>query len=153
MGRKEVQPEGHGPVVGKVRVPAQVKQVLWAQFALVVAISLGLALYSRVAAYSALTGGSICLVASLYAARRAFSGTAEESAQGTVSNLYRAEAGKLIMMAALCAAVFAGWETINFGAFLAGFAAALIAGAITTPFQRTEQNILGKGGTSRNADG
>ena len=121
----------------------------------------------RVAALSALAGGLIFLAANVYAAWRVFSAakddTGDKSGQGALSNLYRAELGKLVMIAALCLAVFAGWKTINIGAFIAGCAAAMIVGIIGAAFQRIEHNIptkigtgktgMGKGDTGTKTDG
>ena len=114
----------------------------------------------RVAALSALTGGMIFLAANVYAAWRVFSAakdkTEDQSGQYTLANLYRAELGKLAMIAALCLAVFAGWKTVNISAFIAGCAAAMIVGIIGAAFQRIDSPAkisTGKGDTGTETDG
>lgn len=122
--------------------------------------------HDRIAALSALAGGSILVAANVYAAWRVFSAakdkSADESGQDVLSNLYRAELGKLVMIAALCLAVFAGWKTVNISAFIAGCAAAMIVGIIGAAFQRIDQRIdknnpikisMGKGDTGTETDG
>lgn len=127
--------------------------MLLAQAGVTLAISLALAFYGRTAAFSALAGGAICVVANGYAAWRSFTPSVMESAHGALSSLYRAEVGKLVMMAALFIAVFAGWKTVNIGAFIAGCAAAMVVGIIGAAFQRVDQEPLGDGETGTETDG
>lgn len=136
----------------KVQLRSPVKHILFAQAGATVLVAMALAWHGRVAAYSALTGGLICLAANAYAAWRAFNTTTAESAAGVLSNLYRAEVGKLVTIGALFIAVFTGWEEVNIGAFIAGSIAALIAGAVSPAFQR-DWNIPDKGQAGTQIDG
>ena len=122
-----------------------VKHILFAQAGATGLIALALAWHGRVAAYSALIGGLICVAANAYAAWRALRPGTAESAAGALSNLYRAEMGKLIMIGAMCIAVFAGWEEVNVGAFIAGSITAIVAGTLSPAFQRIDLNIPDKG--------
>lgn len=137
----------------KAHIRLPVKNILAAQAGVTLLVSLALAFHGRVAAYSAFTGGLICVAANAYAAWRAFAPTTAESTEGVLSNLYRAELGKFVIVAALFIAVFAGWENVNIGAFLAGSVTAIVVGVIAPALQRVEEKIPHKGETGTTTDG
>ena len=130
-----------------------IKHILFAQAGVTLLVALVLALHGRVAAYSALTGGLIFVVANAYAAWRAFAPLPLESAEGALANLYRAEFGKLVIIASLFIAVFAGWEGVNIFAFLAGSIATMVAGVVVPACQRAHVNAPQKGETGTITDG
>lgn len=106
------------------------KRVFVAQLAATIVLASALALFDPVVAYSAIMGGMIYGIANAYAARRIFSPKKLSCPQGELYRMYRAEFAKLVMIGALCAAVFAGIEQINIIAFIVGCGCAMIAGAI-----------------------
>jgi ATP synthase protein I len=126
------------------------KQALLAQAAVTLVTALALGYYGRTAALSALTGGLIVVVANVYSTWRVFSASETESAEQALTRLYRAEAGKLIMMVALFVAVFAGWKSVNIVAFITGCAAVMITGLIGAAFQNGDRNISQQGDRRRN---
>ena len=130
-----------------------IKHILLAQAGVTLLVALVLALHGRVAAYSAFTGGLICVVANAYAAWRAFAPVSMESADGALANLYRAEFGKFVIIASLFIAVFAGWEGVDIVAFLAGSIATMVAGAIAPACQHVYVNIPQKEETGTTTDG
>ncbi len=107
-----------------------VQRALVAQLGSIAVLASVLAVYNRVAAYSALLGGVICLVANAYAGWRIFSPHKKSFAGGELYKFYRAEFGKLVMIGAMCAATFSTVEVINMLAFVAGFVGTMIAGTI-----------------------
>ena len=137
----------------KANIRLPIKHILLVQAGVTLLVALVLALYGRVAAYSAFTGGLICVVANAYAAWRAFAPMQMESAEGALANLYRAEFGKFLIIASLFIAVFAGWKDVNIVAFLAGSIATMVAGAVAPAFQRVYVNIPQKGETGTTTDG
>ena len=92
--------------------------------------SVCLACVNMLLAVSALLGSLICIVSNLYLAVRL---TAERSADPgqLVNTLYMAEAGKLIITAALFAAVFATQEWVHPVALMAGFGVAQLTHWLT----------------------
>ena len=130
--------------------PVPFKQALLAQGAVTLVTALALGYYGRTAALSALTGGLIVVVANVYSTWRVFSASETESAEQALTRLYRAEAGKLIMMVALFVAVFAGWKSVNIVAFITGCAAVMITGLIGAAFQNGDRNISQQGDRRRN---
>ena len=140
-------------VTRKANIRLPIKHILLTQAGVALLLALALAWHGRVAAYSAFTGGLICVVANAYAAWRAFAPIPTESAEGALANLYRAELGKFVIIASLFIAVFAGWESVNIGAFLAGTIATMVAGAIAPAFQRVHVNIPSRGETGTTTDG
>lgn len=81
-------------------------------------------------AASAFAGALICGVANCYAAWRVFRRSPQEASEfGELSNLYRAEFGKLIIIGALSAFVFA-ISQVKILAFVAGCMIALLAGTL-----------------------
>ena len=149
-------------VTGRNHFHWPVKHILLAQGAAVLLMAAVWIWRDWVAALSALTGGVIFVAANVYAAWRVFSAardkTEDRSGHYVLSNLYRAELGKLVMIAALFVAVFAGWKTVNISAFIAGCAAAMIVGIIGAAFQRTDNNIplkmdMGKMGVGKTDTG
>ena len=139
-------------VTRKANIRLPVKHILAAQAGVALLVALVLAFHGHIAAYSALTGGLICVVANGYAAWRAFGPPPVESAEGALSNLYRAEVGKFIIVASLFIVVFAGWESVNIGAFLAGSIATMIVGIVVPAFQRVDE-IPDKGQAGIETDG
>lgn len=129
------------------------KQALLAQAAVTLVTALALGYYGRTAALSALTGGLIVVVANVYSTWRVFSASETESAEQALTRLYRAEAGKLIMMVALFVAVFAGWKSVNIVAFITGCAAVMITGLIGAAFQNDDRNISRSRETGEETDG
>lgn len=119
-----------------------VKRIFIAQSSVTVIVASALMFYDGVAAYSALMGGMIYAIANAYSGRRIFLPKKEVSAHGELNSFYRAEIGKLVMIVALCAAVFAAVKPINIVAFVVGFAVVIIAGVIgaaTQPLHRSQQ--------------
>jgi ATP synthase protein I len=133
--------------------PVPFKQALLAQGAVALVTALALGYYGRTAALSALTGGLIVVVANVYSTWRVFSASTTESAEQTLTRLYRAEAGKLIMMVALFVAVFAGWKSVNIVAFITGCVAVMITGLIGAAFQNGDRNISRSRETGEESDG
>lgn len=136
-----------------LHTPAQLKQTVLipAGITLVLALSLGFVGYTE--ALSALSGGLIVVVANAYSTWRVFSRADEEPAEQTLSTLYRAEAGKLFMLGALFAALFAGWKNVNVVAFVAGCATAMFAAPIAVAFSNADENIVLKRKTGTETDG
>jgi len=128
-------------VTNKAGIPALFRHVLLVQITVTAIMSLALSYYGRAAALSALIGGLIVVVANVYSTWRVFSTSNTNCAQQALPNLYRAEAGKLIMIAALFIAVFAGWNNVNIVAFIAGCAAVMITGLIVAATRNVDQNI------------
>lgn len=137
----------------KTHFGSPVKHILFAQAGATLLLAMALVWHGRIAAYSALTGGLICVAANTYAAWRAHKPSTRESAAGTLSNLYRAEIGKLVMIGASFIAVFTGWEEVHVGAFVAGSIAAMIAGVVSPAFQRIDWNNSGNGQAGTETDG
>jgi len=106
------------------------KNVLAAQLAVTLAVSLGLIVLDRHAAYSAATGGLINVVSTTYAGWRIFRFDGRGSPDRELFNMYRAEVGKLVVIGGLCAVAFAVMESIHIGAFIGAFSATLIAGLV-----------------------
>jgi ATP synthase protein I len=134
-------------------IPVLFKQSLRVQAAVTLVTALVLGYYGRTAALSALTGGLIVVVANVYSTWRVFSASETESAEQALTLLYRAEAGKLIMMVALFVAVFAGWKSVNIVAFVAGCAAVMITGLIGAAFQHGDRNSSRSRETGKETDG
>lgn len=128
-------------VTRKIHFCSPVQHILVAQVGATLLAALVLMWFGPAAAFSALTGGLICVAANAYAAWRALRPQAMASAAGTLSNLYRAEMGKLMMIGAMFIAVFTAWDGVNIGAFIAGSMAAMIAGAISPAFQRADWHL------------
>ncbi|MDH3380599.1 MAG: ATP synthase subunit I, partial [Gammaproteobacteria bacterium] len=76
-------------------ISSEVKRILVAPLVITVVLSAGLVWNPR-AAYSALLGGTIGLIANSYAAWRIFSRGKGVSADYELYNFYRAEIGKLV---------------------------------------------------------
>jgi ATP synthase protein I len=140
-------------VMNNTAGPVPFKQALLAQGAVTLVTALALGYYGRTAALSALTGGFIVVVANVYSTWRVFSASETESAEQTLTRLYRAEAGKLIMMVALFVAVFAGWKSVNIIAFITGCVAVMITGLIGAAFQNGDRNISRSRETGEESDG
>lgn len=142
-----------GVVSKNLRAPAQLKQTVLvpAGITLVVALAAGFA--GRAEALSALAGGLVVAVANAYSTWRVFSGTEDETGPQALATLYRAEVGKLLMMGALFAAVFAGWKNVNVVAFIAGCAAAMISAPIAVAFGSADDNVVPKRETGTETDG
>lgn len=137
----------------KTGVPALFRQSLLAQVTVTLVTALALGYYGRNAGLSALTGGLIVVAANVYSTWRVFSASKTETAEQALAMLYRAEAGKLIMIVALFIAVFAGWKSVNIVTFVAGCAAAMITGLVGAALQNVDQNISGNRETGKETDG
>ncbi len=116
--------------VMRLRALSMVQRVLVAQLFATSALALGLVVFGRTAAYSALLGGMIYTIANTYASWRVFSRKENGSVNGELNTFYRAEFGKLLMIGALCAATFASIKAVNVVAFVSGCVAAMIAGLV-----------------------
>lgn len=114
------------------------KRVVIMQLSATIIVALALVLSGQVAAYSALLGGVIYVIANAVAARRIFSRKINGTAQGELYTFYRAEIAKLVMIGALCAAVFASVKPISIIAFIVGCGCAMIAGTIGAATQQLE---------------
>jgi len=80
------------------------------------------------AARSALAGAVICGVAYIYAAWRVFGSRRRAvSEHAELANLYRAEVGKLLLIGALTAALFAATE-VHILAYIGGCLGAILTG-------------------------
>lgn len=85
---------------------------------------------SPYAARSAAAGAIICGIGNLYAAWRVFvSKRRPASEYGELANLYRAEFGKLVMIGALSAVLFAV-SNVDILAFVGGCISAILAGTL-----------------------
>ena len=85
-------------------------------------ISSALYLKSAVAGYSFLTGCLIQLVGNLYFARLAFRYMGARASRLAVQSMYRGETGKIVLMVAMFAIVFATLKPLNYLAVFAGYA-------------------------------
>ena len=125
-------------VACKAQAETPVGKTLWRILG-VAAITVGgvvvlLALLTEGQARSALLGGSVGLLANVYAVWRVYASLADTSAERALLNLYRAEVGKLVITGALCALAFALIKDLAIAGFLTGLVTALLAatlGAIT----------------------
>ena len=95
----------------KAQAETPVGRTLWRILG-VAAITVGgvvvlLALLTEGQARSALLGGSVGLLANVYAVWRVYASLADTSAERALLNLYRAEVGKMVITGALCALAFA----------------------------------------------
>lgn len=105
-------------------------RLIAAQSAVVVLAALLGALDSFGAARSASAGAAICGMANVYAAWRVFrAGRRPVTEHGELANLYRAEFGKLVVIGALSAALFAVSE-VRILAFVGGCLSAIVAGIV-----------------------
>ena len=142
-----------GVVSKNLRAPAQLKQTVLVPAGITLVVALAAGFVGRTEALSALTGGLIVSVANAYSTWRVFSGTENESGPQALATLYRAEVGKLLMMGALFAAVFAGWQNVNVLAFVAGCAAALISAPIAVALRKADGNVVPNRKTGTETDG
>lgn len=102
---------------------ASISRILIAQLSVGLLIgAIALVLADRTAALSAVLGGLICVIPNAYLALRMIAGGSSRDPRGMLRASYVGEAGKLLLTAALFAAVFAlvrplaaGWL---FGAFV-----------------------------------
>ncbi len=108
------------------------KNVLAVQSAVTLGVSLAIAVFDRPAAYSAVLGGLVNLVATTYASWRIFGFDNQGSPDRELANVYRAEVGKVVVIGGLCAVTFAMVEPINIIAFIGVFSITLVAGLIAT---------------------
>ena len=137
-----------------LRAPAQLKQTVLVPVGITLVVALAAGLVGRTEALSALAGGLVVAVANAYSTWRVFSGTEGETGPQALATLYRAEVGKLLMMGALFAAIFAGWKNVNVVAFIAGCAAALVSAPIAVAFRNADDdNVVPKGKTGTETDG
>ena len=134
-------------------IPAIFKQALRVQVIAAAGAALVAGYFGTTAGLSAACGGLAVVVANAYSAWRVFAGSEQESAEQALSTLYRAETGKLVMLGALFVAIFAGWRNVDIVAFIAGCAAAMIAGVIPAVLQKVDQDISHTGGTGNETDG
>ena len=87
-------------------------------------------LYDAAAVYSALLGGGIALVISIYFGVRVMRRPPEGSPQEVAGQVYRAEVAKLLISAVLFAAVFALTDWLNGLAFFSAFGLAYLGGGV-----------------------
>lgn len=100
------------------------------QLAVLAIVTAGAWIYGGNAGVSAFAGGFICAVANTHAAWRVFRKPPKVvSEYGELSNLYRAEFGKLIIIGTLTAFVFAVSQ-VKILAFVAGCISVLLAGTL-----------------------
>lgn len=119
-----------------------VKRIFLAQFGATLGLVFALLVLDRGAAQAALMGGTICTIANTYAGWRVFTRAIPGSAYGELSNLYRAEFGKLLMIAAMCVAYFAADGDVNILAFIGGCVVAVAANAVGAATQRFDNTKL-----------
>jgi len=93
----------------------------------------------EIAGKSALLGGLIAWLPALYFSLKMlrFSAKNEQQARQIVRSFYRAEAGKLILAAALCAVVFAQIKPINAAVLFAVFFCTQLSGSFAPFFVKT----------------
>ena len=142
-----------GFVSNNLRAPSQLKQTVLIPAGITLAVALLLGFIGHTAAVSALAGGLIVVLANAYTTGRVFARADKEPAEQALSTLYRAEVGKLLMIGALFAAVFAGWKNVNVVAFLAGCAAVMITAPIAVAFSKANEHIVPKRETGTETDG
>ncbi len=111
------------------------KNVLAAQLAVTLAVSLGVVVLDRNAAYSAALGGIITVVGTTYAALRIFRFDSKGSPDRELFNVYRAEVGKLVMIGGLCAVTFVLVDSVHIAAFIGALGATLIAGMVAAAWR------------------
>lgn len=90
----------------------------------VAAAAAGLFWAGTIAAYSAVLGGLICVVPNTFLALRMFAGSLSRDPRRALTATYVGAAGKLLMTAALFAAVFVLVRPLQPGWLFAGFVAA-----------------------------
>lgn len=117
-----------------------VKRIFTAQCGATLGLAFALLPFDQDAAQSALMGGVICTIANTYAVWRVFSRAERGSVYGELGNLYRAEFGKLLMIAAMCVAYFAAVRDVNILAFVGGCAAAVVAGVAAATWHPDSTN-------------
>ncbi|HET8849407.1 MAG TPA: ATP synthase subunit I [Marinobacter sp.] len=104
------------------------KQWLIIEMATVIVISLLWMLESRLAGYSAFTGGLIFVIPNAYFAHRAYRYQGARQMHLAVSNIFRAESAKLALTAVFFAAVFTLMEPVHELALLFTFAVMVVMG-------------------------
>ena len=87
---------------------------------------------------SALIGAGISVAGNGYAVRRVFGQYSEKTAQAELAALYRAEFGKLFIVAALCAVTFIALNEIKIAGFLAGLFTGIIAATLAAATQKIQ---------------
>ncbi|MDH3637075.1 MAG: ATP synthase subunit I [Gammaproteobacteria bacterium] len=115
-----------------------VQNVLAAQLAVSLAVSLGLVAFDRNAALSGAVGGLINVVATTYAGWRIFRFNSQGSPDRELFNVYRSEVGKLVVIGGLCAVTFAVMESVNIVAFIGVFSATLVVGLVAAAWRSDE---------------
>ena len=114
------------------------KRVLIAQLMALVVVVIAFQVLAPADMRSVLFGAGISLVGNGYAAWQVFSRSAKKPTQGELFNLYRAEFGKLVIVGALCAAVFATVEEVRIVGFLTGLLVGMITATVAVVTQRVQ---------------
>ena len=114
------------------------KRILTAQLGTFIVVVFVLYVIAPSDVRSALFGAGISVAGNGYAAWRVFSRQATGSGESELFSLYRAEFGKLVIVGALCAAVFAAVDEIRIAGFLAGLLGGMIAATVAVVTQKVQ---------------
>ena len=114
------------------------KRILTAQLGALIVVVFVLFVIAPNDVRSALFGAGISVAGNGYAAWRVFSRQAKGSGGSELFTLYRAEFGKLVIVGALCAAVFAVVDDIRIAGFLAGLVSGMIAATVAVATQKVQ---------------
>lgn len=107
-------------------------RVIWVQL-LVAAIAVGVAaVYGKLAMVSALAGALNSLVPNAYFARRVLGASAADPPGTVLGKWFRAEFGKLAMIAGLFIVAFAFIEKLNVVALFSGFLCVHLSGVLAS---------------------
>ena len=114
------------------------KRVLIAQLGALGVVVFVLYVFAPSDVRSALFGAGISIVGNGYATWQVFLRQTSGSGESELLNLYRAEFGKLVIVGALCAVVFAAVDEIRIGGFLAGLLSGMLAATATVAMQKVQ---------------
>ena len=114
------------------------RRVLAAQCGVTALIALALSLFGPDLLHSALVGAGISVAGNGYAAWRVFASGRKEIDSVEVFTLYRAEFGKLVIIAVLCGCAFVAIDGLNFAAFLGGLVSGTLASVVAAATHTVE---------------
>jgi ATP synthase protein I len=113
------------PVPARLKRPQFLRLLMAQAVTIAVFVVLGALFKGEAAALSALTGGLVCLLPNAYFVWRAFRHQGARFARDIVNGLYRAEAGKFGLTAALFTLVFVTVPPSNPALFFSAYVATL----------------------------
>ena len=114
------------------------KRILIAQLGALIGVIFVLYFIAPNEIRSALFGGGISVAGNGYAVWRVFSRQTIGSGESELLALYRAEFGKLVIVGALCAAVFAAVDDVRIVGLLTGLLIGMIAATVAVVTQKVQ---------------